>query len=115
MSRHQPWKDLERRFAKLMGGQRLWRPDYGESAPDGESETHVWDTKCYQRFSVVEMFVRCELKYRRFAGDRRFVLGLFSRAHPRQGDFVLVRASEYAADQREIADLKRWIREKCDE
>jgi hypothetical protein len=91
-----PWKALERRHAKRMGGERLWRPDFGESAPDGESEHDVWDTKCYQRFSVIEMYRECEAKYRKFANGRRFTLVLFSRDHPRQGDFVLVRADDYA-------------------
>ncbi len=96
MSASKPWKALERRFAKLMGGERLWRPDFGESLPDGEAPDDVWDTKCYQRFSVVEMYVRCERKYRDYANGRRFILVLFSRDHPRAGDFVLVKASDYA-------------------
>lgn len=96
MSVSKPWKALERRFAKLMGGERLWRPDFGESLPDGETDTDVWDTKCYQRFSVVEMWIRCYAKYRDYANGRRFVLVLFSRDHPRAGDFVLIRAKDYA-------------------
>lgn len=96
MSVSRPWKDLERRHAKRMGGERLWRPDFGESLPDGESAGDVWDCKCYQRFSVVELFLRAERKYREFTNGRRFHLSLFSREHPRAGDFVLVRANEYA-------------------
>jgi hypothetical protein len=107
--KHQPWKDFERRFAKLMGGVRLWRPDYGDSIPDGESDTHTWDTKCYQRFSVVEMFQVNELKYRKFTGDRRFLLALFSREHRGAGDFVLLRAKDYAADQAELVKLREEI------
>jgi hypothetical protein len=91
-----PWKALERRHAKRMGGERLWRPDFGESAPDGESETDVWDAKCYQRFSVVSMFRECEAKYRKFADGRRFHLVLFSREHPRTGDLVVLKADDYA-------------------
>jgi hypothetical protein len=91
-----PWKELERRCRAIFGGVRLWRPDYGDSAPDGESGWWTWDAKCYKRFSVVEMFVRCELKYREFTGDgRRFCLVLFSREHPRAGDFVLVRGEDW--------------------
>jgi hypothetical protein len=106
---YKPWKELERRHAKRMGGVRLWRPDFGESAPDGEAPDEVWDTKAYQRFSVVEMYVRCEAKYREFAAGRRFHLCLYSRDHPRAGDFVLVRASDYAAlveAERELAERK---------
>jgi hypothetical protein len=102
VSKHAPWKDLERRHARRMRGKRLWRPDFGESMPDGENEDETWDTKCYASFSVVEMFVQAEKKYRQFTGDRRFTLVLFSRKHPRAGDFVLVRADEYAADQEEL-------------
>lgn len=96
MSLSKPWKALERRTAKLFEGERIWRQDFGEVAPDGESETHTWDCKCYQRFSVIEKFVRAEKKYREYTGARRFVLVLFSREHPRAGDFVLVRAKDYA-------------------
>jgi hypothetical protein len=110
MSLSKPWKALERRHAKRMGGERLWRPDFGESAPDGESETEVWDTKCYQRFSVVEMFVVCERKYREWAGDRRFHLCLFSREHPRAGDFVLQRADVYAELERDAEAYRRLQR-----
>ena len=100
MSASKPWKALERRAAKLFDGVRLWRPDFSDSIPDGESFSHVWDAKCYQRFSVIEKFVRCEKKYRKFANGRRFVLVLFSRDHPKAGDFVLVRAKDY----RELLD-----------
>lgn len=106
---YRPWKELERRHAKRMGGERLWRPDYGESAPDGQTHADVWDTKAYQRFSVVEMFVRCEAKYREWANGRRFTLVLFSREHPRAGDFVLCRADDFAQlvrDSQELAELK---------
>jgi hypothetical protein len=113
MSVSKPWKALERRHAKRMpNGVRLWRPDFGESMPDGESPTDTWDAKCYKRFSVVELFVRCELKYRRFTGDRRFHLVLFSRDHPRAGDFVLLRASDYAelvAAQRLAAPASSFV------
>ena len=117
MSVSKPWKALERRHAKrFFEGARLWRPDFGEVAPDGEAPRDVWDTKCYQRFSVIELFVRCERKYRQFAQGRRFHLCLFSRDHPRAGDFVLVRASDYAElveAERELAKLKSpvqtWI------
>lgn len=78
-----------------MGGTRIWRQDFGEVAPDGETSTDVWDTKCFARFSVVELFVRCERKYREFAQGRRFHLCLFSRDHPRAGDFVLLRANDF--------------------
>lgn len=97
MSVSRPWKALERRHAKRVpGGKRLWRPDFGESMPDGESPTDAWDAKCFKRFSVVELFVSCERKYRDFTGSRRFHLVLFSRDHPRSGDFVVCRAKDYA-------------------
>jgi hypothetical protein len=92
-----PWKALERRHAgRFAGGVRLWRPDFGESLPDGEAPGDVWDAKAYQRFSVVEMFVHSEVKYRKYTDGRRFHLVLFSRKHPKAGDFVLCRAGDYA-------------------
>ena len=97
MSVSRPWKALERREAKRYpDGVRIWRQDFGEVAPDGESPTDTWDCKCYQRFSVVELFVRAEKKYRDFTGSRRFHLCLSSRDHPRAGDFVLMRAPDVA-------------------
>jgi hypothetical protein len=93
---HKPWKDLERRAAKFFGGVRLWRPDYGDSAPDGESDTHVWDAKYKQHgHAIVRRFLDCEFKYAAYADGRRFVLYLFNGSHPKQGDFILVRAKDY--------------------
>jgi hypothetical protein len=93
---YEPWKELERRHAKRLGGQRLWRPDYGDSIPDGETETDAWDTKAYKRFSVITLFVECERKYREFTNGRRFHLCLFAREHRRAGDFVMLRADDFA-------------------
>lgn len=106
MSVSRPWKALERRHAKRMLGVRLWRQDFSEVAPDGENPHEIWDTKCFKRFSVIELYLRCEKKYRAFAAGRRFTLVLFSREHPRAGDFVLLRADDYAADRAELAKLR---------
>ena len=95
MAKHSPWKDLERRHAKRMAGTRIWRQDFGEVAPDGESETDTWDCKCYQRFSVIALFQIAERKYRAFNKGRRFHLCLFSREHRGAGDFVLLRATDF--------------------
>ncbi len=107
---HEPWKDLERRHAKRMQGQRLWRPDFSDSQPDGISTLtgDTWDTKCYKRFSIISLFIECEKKYREFTGRHRFTLVLFSRDKPKGGDFVLVRANDYAADRLRLAYLERW-------
>lgn len=94
---YEPWKELERRHAKRMGGTRLWRPDFSDSQPDGENETEVWDCKCYSRFSVITLFLRAATKYRKYADGRRFHLCLFSRHNRGAGDFVLLRADDYAA------------------
>jgi len=108
-----PWKALERRHAKRMNGERLWRQDFSEVAPDGETEAEVWDTKCFKRFSVIELFLRCEAKYKKFAAGRRFTLVLFSREHPRAGDFVLVRAEDYANDQKALAVHRANLRRRA--
>jgi len=93
---YEPWKELERRHAKRMQGERLWRPDYGDSVPDGQTETDVWDAKAYARFRVHSIFRECEKKYRQFANGRRFHLVLFSREHRHLGDLVVLRADDYA-------------------
>jgi len=111
VSGYSAWKTFERRFAKLMGGDRLWRPNYGESAPDGESNTHVWDCKAYQRHAAITMYVEAEKKYRRYARGRQFVLALFAREHSKAGDFVLLLAKDYAKDQRRLAQLDRILAE----
>ena len=110
MAKHQPWKDLERRHAKRMNGVRLWRPGFSDTQPDGENDYDVWDTKCFARFSIVTLFEECERKYRAFTGNRRFTLVLFSRDKPRAGDFVLVRAQEYADDRARLQELERWFK-----
>ena len=90
------WKGLERRAAKFFNGVRLWRPDYSDSEPDGESSTHVWDAKYKMHgHAIVRLFLDCESKYRAFTNGRRFVLYLFNGDRPAQGDFVLVRAKDY--------------------
>lgn len=107
------WKQLERRHAKQMGGERLWRQDYSESAPDGETEADVWDAKCFARFSVVALFVKCERKYRKWNNGRRFHLVLYSREHPKAGDFVLLRSADFLkmlASERELQ--RRQAQEK---
>jgi len=104
-----PWKDLERRHAKRLSGERIWRQDFAEVAPDGQTETDTWDCKCFQSFSVISLFVDCERKYREFTGKRRFHLCLFSRSRPRSGDFVLLRASDFAdllEKERQLAELR---------
>lgn len=92
-----PWKELERRHAKRMGGVRLWRPDYSDSQPDGMTDTDTWDAKAFAVFSIHTIFAECEKKYRTFTGDRRFHLVLYSRRHPKVGDLVVLRAEDYAA------------------
>jgi hypothetical protein len=97
---------MERRVAKLLGGVRLWRPDYGDSQPDGENEREVWDTKCYQRHAAVSQYLACEEKYRTFANGRRFLLILFSRDRHRQGDFVLLRINDYINLKRKAGEIE---------
>lgn len=94
-SRYSAWKALERRHAKRMNGVRLWRPDFGESAPDGETDFDVWDAKAYTRFRVHTIFDQCEKKYRQFGRGRRFHLVLYSREQKHVGDLVVLRASDY--------------------
>ena len=80
--------------------------------PDGECPTDTWDSKCYASFSVISLFVECEKKYRAFTNGRRFTLVLFSRDKPRAGDFVLVRAKDWAElleKERQFDSLKRPI------
>lgn len=96
MSYH-PWKELERRHAKRMGGVRLWRPDYSDSQPDGETDADTWDAKARESYALHTTFQSCEKKYRKFTGERRFHLVLFSRKHPKVGDLVVLRADDYAA------------------
>jgi hypothetical protein len=105
VSLSRPWKALERRIAKLLGGERIWRQDFSEVAPDVVTEFETVDCKCYKRFSVVEMFVRRERDYRAYTAGRRFVLALFSRDHPKAGDFILIRARDYAELKRKAGEL----------
>lgn len=92
---YSPWKQLERRHAKRMKGDRLWRPDYGDSAPDGENAEHIWDCKAYVRHAVITMFLRCEAKYKAFGQGRHFHLCLFAREHSKAGDFIVIRAARH--------------------
>lgn len=115
MAKYSPWKQLERRHAKRMGGERLWRPDFGDSIPDGQTLEDVWDAKAYTKFRIHTIFSECERKYREFTGSRRFHLVLFSREHPRVGDLVVLRADDYA----ELVSVARvgrdFVTSFCDE
>lgn len=93
---YKPWKELERRHAKRMGGVRLWRPDFGESAPDGESEGDVWDCKALSKQAIVGLYQECEKKYRKYADGRRFHLCLFDPTRRGVGDLVVIPADLYA-------------------
>jgi hypothetical protein len=93
-----------------MGGVRLWRPDFGDSAPDGESETDVWDCKAYATFRVHTIFQECERKYREYGRGRRFHLCLFSRDKAKVGDLVVLRADDYAELLRCEADFRSYLR-----
>lgn len=97
MSVSKPWKDQERRHAKRMPrGVRIWRQDFGEIAPDGESPTNTWDSKRLARLrGLVEMFYDCERKYREYTGRRRFHMVL-NYSGSRRKDLVLVDAEYYA-------------------
>jgi hypothetical protein len=79
-----------------MQGERLWRPDFGESAPDGQSVTDVWDCKALSRQAIVSLYVECEKKYRDWANGRRFHLCLFDPTRPKAGDLVVLKADAYA-------------------
>lgn len=96
MSKYAPWKEAERRHAKRMGGVRLWRPDFSDSQPDGETDADTWDTKVRKGVSAIALFVECEKKYREFTGKRRFHLMFYDTTRPRAGDFVLCRAEDFA-------------------
>lgn len=106
MSLAKPWKALERRHAKRMRGDRIWRQDFSEVAPDGENEFETWDAKCYQRHAAISLFADAEKKYRAYSAGRRFHLVLFARTRKGAGDFVLLRAKDYAADQAILARLR---------
>jgi hypothetical protein len=96
VSVYKAWKACERRAAKLFGGKRLWRPDFSESIPDGETDDLAWDCKAFKSIASITWFVTCEKKYREYTGpEREFIMYLFSTSQPRAGDFVLCRASHY--------------------
>lgn len=97
VSGYSPWKQLERRHAKRMHGVRYWRQDFGEEAPDGESEFDVWDAKCYATFRVHSIFRDCYKKYAKWHETKTFHLVLYSRKDKDVGDLVVLRAEDYAA------------------
>lgn len=105
---YEPWKELERRHAKRLKGTRLWRPDFGDSIPDGETGTDVWDAKAYTTFRVHTIFWECWSKYKDYAAGRRFHLVLYSRKNKHVGDLVVLRADDFA-ELVEAAALGRGV------
>lgn len=90
------WKNLERYWAKVEGGVRLWRQDFSESIPDGENERATWDTKCWSaaRLPAWNLYWKCEAKYRDYTGNRHFKLVLRAAASPR-GALIVMHEDEY--------------------
>lgn len=106
MSVSKPWKDQERRHAKRMPqGERIWRQDFSEVAPDGENPTDIWDSKRLARLKgFVELFYECEKKYRSFGQGRRFHM-VINYSESRRRDLVVVDAEHYAQLVREAENL----------
>lgn len=97
MPGYKGWKALERRHAKRVGGIRLWRPDFGESMPDGESERETWDAKySVNKVALLSIFAVCEKKYRDFTGSRNFHMVFYSKTQSALGDIVACTAARYA-------------------
>lgn len=102
---YKPWKALERRHAKRMQGERLWRPDFGESMPDGQNDRETWDCKALSAQRIVTLFQECERKYREWTGRRNFHLCLFDPKRPSAGDLVVCSATRYA----ELCEKERLL------
>jgi hypothetical protein len=91
------WKELERRHAKRVGGIRIWRQDYGESKPDGESDVETWDCKySINAVRLLTWFQECEAKYREYTGQRNFHMVFYGKKTRHLGDIVAVRADRFA-------------------
>lgn len=90
------WKTLERYWAKVEGGVRLWRQDYSESIPDGENERATWDTKCWAaaRLPGWNLYWKQRDKYRDYSAGRHFKLVLRAPG-ARRGALVLMHEDEY--------------------
>ncbi len=97
MAGYSGWKELERRHAKRVCGKRLWRPDYSESVPDGESGFETWDCKySINPVALLTLFEKCESKYREYTGKRNFHMVFYGKKTRHLGDIVAVRADRYA-------------------
>lgn len=97
MAPYKGWKELERRHAKRMSGKRLWRPDYGDSIPDGENEVETWDAKySIHPVALLTIFDVCERKYREFTDGRNFHMVFYSKSKSKLGDIVACTAARYA-------------------
>jgi hypothetical protein len=96
VSAYAPWKALERRHAKRQQGERLWRPDFSDSIPDGQNGSETWDCKVRKGIAVISWFIQAERKYRTYTAGRRFHLCLYDTEQSGAGDFVLLRAKDYA-------------------
>jgi hypothetical protein len=79
-----------------MEGERLWRPDFSDQMPDGQSDVEVWDCKALSGQRIVTLFRTCEEKYREWTGKRNFHLCLFDPKQKSVGDLVVCRATRYA-------------------
>lgn len=89
------WKNLERRTAVALKGERLVRgADFSASEPDVVSRSFVVDAKSYARHAAVGLYRSCKEKYAEQLNGRTFLLVLHERR--RSGDYVLLSMEDFA-------------------
>lgn len=93
----------------MPGGERIWRPDYSDVAPDGENPTDVWDSKRLKRLKgLVESYYTHKAKYLAYAAGRHFHMVL-NYSESRRPDLVLVEAERYADLCEKEEQLARFL------
>ncbi len=107
-TRSQRWKDLERTAARKLGGRRIIRADFYESAPDVlVDDFHlVVDAKAHARFSHHTLLDAIQKKY----CDEGQTPVLVTKHEGQHGEYVTLPLNTLAALLREIRGYREASR-----
>jgi len=103
------WKDLERTVAKALGGRRIVREDFFESAPDVVVDDFriVCECKAHKRFSHHSLLDKSRDKYCR-PGE---VPALATKAEGQRGAYITVPLEWLAAILNRVRQMRDGKRE----
>jgi len=87
------WKEWEREVAERLGAKRIVRANYGESAPDFESDWLVGDAKVRER--LPQWITSALDRLRPFAGEKKLPIVVLREKGNKQRAWVLMALDDF--------------------